>query len=160
MGSNAADELIAKLKSQLDASDLADLTIAKANKRLSTIKAEIATRKSLCKAGPKGCTTGRKVVKRGLCEAHLAAQIDKENKARVGRITECEDGYLRTYDENGKFRLLHRLVMETKLGRPLSRSEKVIFLDGNRMNCEPENLTIQQGGTITCPHCNESFEVK
>lgn len=55
---------------------------------------------------------------------------------------------------------LSRLVMENKLGRKLKEDEQVFYLDGDRMNCNPGNLTLERPSKITeraCPNCNKMF---
>lgn len=50
-------------------------------------------------------------------------------------------GYLRVWD--GKRLVMeHRAVMEKKIGRPLSRAERVHHKDGNRQNNGPDNLVL------------------
>jgi hypothetical protein len=42
--------------------------------------------------------------------------------------------------QGGKWRLLHHIIMEEKLGRPLEKGERVFFKDGNRENLDPDNI--------------------
>lgn len=138
--------------------------VVKSARELSRrIDAEIAYLKKKCLDGPTGCgsPTGSKgVYKSGRCENHYKvheANLSKK-RAEEGRESIGEDGYVRTYDANGKWRLKHRIVMEAKLGRPLLRSEVVIFLDKDKTNCSPDNLTIRTpNGEIVCPSCNHTF---
>jgi hypothetical protein len=48
---------------------------------------------------------------------------------------------------NGKLRPKHRLVLEQRLGRPLSRDEVVHHLDGNAKNNDVANLVIMDAST-------------
>ena len=67
----------------------------------------------------------------------------KANSKRIpGKIWESTNGYLYTYDEQLSPRPLHRVVVERVIGRPLRSDEKVGFADGNKLNCEPGNLTL------------------
>lgn len=51
-------------------------------------------------------------------------------------------GYWRVQLPGGDWMLEHRYVMSLHLGRPLSRSESVHHLDGNRLNNELSNLEL------------------
>jgi hypothetical protein len=49
-------------------------------------------------------------------------------------------------------RHMHRVVMETKLGRPLLPGEVVHHIDGNKRNNDPENLELTDQPTHTRHH--------
>ena len=51
-----------------------------------------------------------------------------------GYLVNCED-------RNNKY-LVHRKVMEDKLGRKLKSSEIVHHIDGNKLNNDPDNLML------------------
>lgn len=122
------------------------------------IKGELHRIKKTCKKAPKGCSKNKEVVKYGMCEAHAEQEEKLRALSRVGKETLCQDGFIRMYDEQGKFRLKHRIVMEEKLKRPLLREEEVAFLDGDKTNCSSDNLMIRtKSGNITCPSCNHQF---
>lgn len=57
----------------------------------------------------------------------------------IPRLT--SKGYLRIM-RDGKYRYLHRLVLQEHLGRELSQDEHVHHLDGNPRNNSVENLQI------------------
>ncbi len=47
---------------------------------------------------------------------------------------------------------VHRLVAAAKVGRPLKKSEDVHHLDGDKLNCTPDNLEIlghQEHGAVS-----------
>lgn len=81
----------------------------------------------------------------------------KENSKRYeGKIWESTNGYMYTYDANLDPKPLHRVTVEKLLGRALRRDEKVGFADGNKLNCEPSNLTLLTPVSlteITCSSC-------
>jgi hypothetical protein len=51
-------------------------------------------------------------------------------------------GYLIHEPVRGKKLLVHRLIMEQILGRPLSSDEIIHHIDGNKLNNHPSNLQI------------------
>lgn len=59
-----------------------------------------------------------------------------------GTETKTEQGYISVKLPNGKWELKHRLIAAQKEGRPLKTGERVIFLDGNRENLNPDNITV------------------
>ena len=57
----------------------------------------------------------------------------------TGGIKTRPDGYLR-YSSNGKY--MHRVLMETHLGRKLLETEHVHHIDGDKSNNDNKNLLI------------------
>ncbi len=56
---------------------------------------------------------------------------------------------LRTKGQTGTYRLLHRLICERMLGRPLTRAEVVDHIDHNPLNNQRDNLRVcSQGQNI------------
>lgn len=66
----------------------------------------------------------------------------KGESAEVWAEVETPQGYIHVKTPDG-WKLKHRLVMEQVLGRPLAAGERIIFKDGDRKNCDPENLVLQ-----------------
>lgn len=64
------------------------------------------------------------------------------NKMDVGTVIVNSDGYkmIKTGDPH-QWEFLHRKVWQEKNG-PIPEGHMIIFLDGNRLNCEPENLRL------------------
>ncbi len=137
-------------------------TVDSARKLTDRIDQELRYLKTKCLDGPAGCgspTGSKKVYKSGRCEDHYKIHEAKLaiKRAEEGRESVGDDGYVRTYDKEGKWRLKHRIVMEEKLGRTLLRSEVVKFRDGDKTNCSPENLYLRVDGPIRCPNCDHEF---
>jgi len=64
-----------------------------------------------------------------------------------GGLTINCDGYLQITAGVLRGRYVHRLVLEAKLGRPLAKDEEAHHLNGDRLDCRPENLeaaTVQE----------------
>lgn len=59
----------------------------------------------------------------------------------IGTERVDKDGYIRVIVEDGKERLKHHLVWE-KENKPLEKDEVLMFLDGNKKNCDINNLIV------------------
>ena len=65
-------------------------------------------------------------------------------KAKVGDTRIAPNGYHYTRTKAG-WVLTHRLTAERKLGRPLSKDERVRFVDGDRTNySDPNNIEVYE----------------
>lgn len=67
--------------------------------------------------------------------------MGKGRKAVEGTETWNQNGYCQVKTSTG-WRFKHHLIAEGKLGRPLADNERVIFIDGDRKNLDPENLQV------------------
>lgn len=61
----------------------------------------------------------------------------------MSEIKIAKNGYSYTKVESGKWRLTHHLVAEVKFARHVDSSqERVVFLDKDRTNLDPDNIDI------------------
>lgn len=72
--------------------------------------------------------------------------MPRGQKSEVGDKRVAPNGYHYTKCEGG-WRLTHHLIMEKKLGRPISDNERVVFLNGKRSDLRPDNLAVREKGT-------------
>ena len=66
--------------------------------------------------------------------------------APIGTEKLTGTGYMNVKTGKGEtgWELRHKVVIEEKLGRPLQPNERVYHLDGNKLNDEPDNLSIKE----------------
>ena len=57
-----------------------------------------------------------------------------------GGLYKNESGYLKKYIGGGKYKYLHRIVVEKHIGRDLIKTEKVHHIDMNKLNNNIDNL--------------------
>lgn len=65
--------------------------------------------------------------------------------AKVGDTRIAQNGYHYTRTKEA-WRLTHHIIAERKIGRPLRKGERVVFIDGDRKNMSPGNLRVVVGG--------------
>jgi len=68
--------------------------------------------------------------------------MPRGTKRGVGSIRIAKNGYRYIQTETGQ-RLLHHVLAEKKLGRPLRPDERVYFMDGNREHVEADNIEVR-----------------
>lgn len=165
MGVNDFDSVLEKMDRLLGKTPTSlktEQTIKKLEEDDALLKAKLLKLKITCINGPKDCCgppnfpSDKTIYKTKRCWFHYQEYDKKIAKARAGKQNPpSSDGFIRAYDEEGNYGLLHRQVMTKKLGRPLARNEQVAFRDGDKSNCNPDNLYIRvAGATITCPNCS------
>ena len=88
----------------------------------------------------------------------------KDHPSWKGGVSSHGDGYLTKACGPNKRKLLHRLVMESVLGRALTSNEIVHHKNGIKDDNRPENLEIvlrsTHFGSVCCPRCRYDFKVK
>ncbi len=87
--------------------------------------------------GIKGWQAGGKSVLTRFKKGNIPHQTRELGSRRL-----TKDGYIEVKTKNG-FELLHRVIWRENGGRPVLKSEALIFVDGNKENCTLENLRIE-----------------
>lgn len=68
------------------------------------------------------------------------------NAAEEGAESTAANGY-HYIKLDGKWRLKHHIIAETSLGRSIdTKTERVIFIDGDRHNLDPDNIKVVAKG--------------
>ena len=113
----------------------------------------------------KGCKKCKKIKPLwavGKCKECFYEDRKPKESQNEGKIWESTDGFMKIYVKNAEGKLvvenLHRKVVSDSLNRKLLRSEKVIFKDGNKTNCDLLNLLLVSDEAINlseviCLHC-------
>jgi hypothetical protein len=70
------------------------------------------------------------------------------SRSDEGETRVAKNGYHYTKTEE-KWRLTHHIVAEEKLGRPLRPTERVVFLDRDRTNLDPDNIGVKRKTTAS-----------
>ena len=86
-------------------------------------------------------------------------------KKRTELRYHSNDGYIYIRTDDGTYRAEHRVVMKTKLGRPLRKHEAVHHMNGIRDDNRPENLELwirphpggMKASVLLCPHCGMPY---
>lgn len=92
------------------------------------------------------------VVSEGACEYYFKRYIQDKHVMRgkckpsfllkpIGTERKDKDGYIRVIVDNGKERLKHHLVWEQN-HEPVKNTEVIMFLDGDKSNCNIDNLIV------------------
>ena len=135
---------------------MAEVDLSNIDELLKEAKAFIrSTDKKICK----DCEEGKTLYQNGRCkECHLIWRKLKDSLLKDKEYVK-PDGYTYAYDDDGKIRAKHRIVMERLLGRKLLKHEAVLFRDNDKTNCDPANLLLSfRGGTplqfLKCTNCD------
>lgn len=134
-------------------------------RRCGSLKRDTSVDQKICDKYLKGRSCQEISREHGFSDTHIA-RILRENgilvdpyKLKSGGLSVTSDGYIRFDDSgsNGKHagRKLHRVLMEMKLGRPITPKEIVHHIDGDKLNNHPDNLTVMSRGEHSALHHRE-----
>jgi hypothetical protein len=69
--------------------------------------------------------------------------VTRGKPAEEGELKVAQNGY--TYKKVGnRWKLLHHVIAEEKLGREIAPDEMVCFIDKNRNNLAPKNILVKK----------------
>lgn len=68
--------------------------------------------------------------------------MSKGKQAAVGAENVSANGYTYVKTASTGWRLKHHLVAEAKIGRPITKEDRVSFADNDRTNFDPENILV------------------
>lgn len=72
--------------------------------------------------------------------------MGKGKRAEVGDENVAVNGYHYVKTSTG-WKLKHHIVAADKLGRELTKTDRVSFKDGNRTNFHPDNIIVREAGS-------------
>lgn len=111
-----------------------------------------------------------KILKGTNQKKYKKSRSGKNHPGWRGGIVKTGSGYIaiKSYDHpfapKNKYVLLHRLIMEEKLGRYLSPNEEVHHKNGIKDDNRISNLELvikkAHFGLIDCPYCRKEFKIK
>jgi hypothetical protein len=70
------------------------------------------------------------------------------SRSEIGDEMVSKNGYKYRKTEKG-WRLVHHIVAEETLGRPLREDERAVFLDSDRTNLDPKNIAVRRKTTTS-----------
>jgi hypothetical protein len=70
------------------------------------------------------------------------------SRSEVGETKVSKNGYHYTKTEE-RWRLTHHIIAEENLGRELNDNERVVFVDGDRTNLDPDNIEVRRKNTAS-----------
>jgi hypothetical protein len=90
----------------------------------------------------------------------MGGAVMRGKSAKPGDTRIAPNGYHYTKTKRDGWRLTHHIIAEKTLGRPLKDGERVVFIDKDRSNLEPNNIEVKITGTSSLRRRKAQLEAR